>query len=79
MTPAGRTPIPCVVPLRRRIAGRPVAAFVVFSIALSWVALILPIALFGNALPGILAELLILLRKLGAPAAETDHGAAVAR
>jgi uncharacterized protein len=38
-----------------------VAAFVVIAIALSWAAQILSILLIGNILPGILAELLILL------------------
>ena len=61
MNPAGRTSTPSAAPLRRRIAARPVGAFLVIAIALSWVALILSIALLGNALPGILAELLILL------------------
>lgn len=44
-----------------RIKQHPVAAFVVIAITLSWAAQILSILLIGNILPGILAELLILL------------------
>ena len=61
MSPAGRASDPSVPPLRRLIAARPVAAFLVIAIGLTWLALILSIALLGNAVPGILAELLILL------------------
>lgn len=61
MNPAGSTSDPSAAPLRRRIAARPVAAFLVIATGLTWAALILSIALVGNALPGILAELLILL------------------
>ena len=65
MNPAGRAADPSAAssprPLRRLTADRPVAAFLVVAIALTWVALILSIALLGNAVPGILAELLILL------------------
>lgn len=43
------------------IKRHPVAAFVVIAITLSWAAQILSIVLIGNILPGILAELLILL------------------
>lgn len=43
------------------IKQHPVAAFLVIAIALSWTAQILSILLLGNILPGILAELLILL------------------
>ena len=61
MNPAGRASAPSAASLRRRFAARPVAAFLVIAIGLTWVALILSIALLGSALPGILAELLILL------------------
>jgi membrane protease YdiL (CAAX protease family) len=61
MNPAGRASDPSVPPLRRLVAARPVAAFLVIAIGLTWLALILSIALLGNAVPGILAELLILL------------------
>ncbi|MDP9694812.1 UNVERIFIED_ORG: hypothetical protein J2X79_002380 [Arthrobacter globiformis] len=65
MNPAGRASDPSAVSsprtLRRLIAARPVAAFMVIATALTWVALILSIAVPGNAVPGILAELLILL------------------
>jgi membrane protease YdiL (CAAX protease family) len=61
MNPAGRASDPSVPPLRRLVAARPVAAFLVMAIGLTWLALILSIALLGNAVPGILAELLILL------------------
>lgn len=60
MNPAGRASAPAAA-LRRRIAARPVAAFLVIATGLTWVALIISIALLGSALPGILAELLILL------------------
>lgn len=43
------------------IKQHPVAAFVVIAISLSWTAQILSLLLLGNILPGILAELLILL------------------
>jgi hypothetical protein len=43
------------------IAAHPVAAFVVIAILLSWAGQILSMLLLGNILPGILAELLILL------------------
>jgi membrane protease YdiL (CAAX protease family) len=61
MNPAGRASDPSVPPLRRLVAARPVAAFLVMAIGLTWLALILSIALLGNAVSGILAELLILL------------------
>jgi len=61
MNSAGRASTPSAASLRGRIAARPVAAFLVIAIGLTWVALTLSIALLGNALPGILAELLILL------------------
>jgi membrane protease YdiL (CAAX protease family) len=61
MNPAGRASDPSAPPLRRLVAARPVAAFLVMAIGLTWLALILSIALLGNAVPGILAELLILL------------------
>jgi membrane protease YdiL (CAAX protease family) len=61
MNPAGRASDPSAPPLRRFIAARPVASFLVIAIGLTWLALILSIALLGNAFPGILAELLILL------------------
>ncbi|WP_146068859.1 type II CAAX endopeptidase family protein [Arthrobacter sp. ZGTC131] len=44
-----------------RIRQHPVAAFLVVAITLSWAAQVLSILLLGNILPGILAELLILL------------------
>jgi uncharacterized protein len=43
------------------IKQHPVAAFVVIAISLSWTGQILSLLLLGNILPGILAELLILL------------------
>ena len=43
------------------IKRHPVAAFVAIAVTLSWTAQILSIVLLGNILPGILAELLILL------------------
>lgn len=43
------------------IKKHPVAAFLVLAIPLSWAAQILSLLLVGNILPGILAELLILL------------------
>ncbi|TLM81677.1 CPBP family intramembrane glutamic endopeptidase [Pseudarthrobacter sp. NamE5] len=43
------------------IKQHPVAAFVVIAVGLSWTGQILSILLLGNILPGILAELLILL------------------
>lgn len=43
------------------IKHHPVAAFVVIAISLSWTGQILALLLLGNILPGILAELLILL------------------
>lgn len=46
---------------RTLIKRHPVAAFVVIAVALSWTGQILSILLLGNILPGILAELLILL------------------
>jgi uncharacterized protein len=61
MNHAGRASAPSAASLRQRIAAHPVTAFLVIAIPLTWVALILSIALLGNALPGILAELLILL------------------
>ncbi|MBT2549460.1 hypothetical protein [Arthrobacter sp. ISL-65] len=65
MNPAGRASDPSAPPsqrpLRRLIAAGPVAAFLVVAIALTWLALILSTALLGNAVLGILAELLILL------------------
>ena len=47
--------------LRRRIASRPVAAFVIIAIGLTWAAQILSILILGNVVPGLLAELLVLL------------------
>jgi membrane protease YdiL (CAAX protease family) len=65
MNPAGRASDPSADssarPLRGLVAARPVAAFLGIAIGLTWVPLILSIALLGNAVPGILAELLILL------------------
>ncbi|MFE5838601.1 CPBP family intramembrane glutamic endopeptidase [Arthrobacter sp. NPDC056493] len=61
MNPAGPVSDPSARPLRRLIAGRPVTAFLVIAVGLTWLALILSIGLLGNAVPGILAELLILL------------------
>lgn len=43
------------------IKRHPVAAFVVIAIAMSWTVQVLSLLLLGNILPGILAELLILL------------------
>ena len=43
------------------IRHHPVAAFVVVAISLSWTGQVLSLMLLGNILPGILAELLILL------------------
>ncbi|WP_458782085.1 CPBP family intramembrane glutamic endopeptidase [Arthrobacter sp. D3-16] len=43
------------------IKRHPVAAFVVIALSLSWTGQILSLLLLGNILPGILAELLILL------------------
>ncbi|MFE4543889.1 CPBP family intramembrane glutamic endopeptidase [Arthrobacter sp. NPDC056727] len=72
MNPAGRASAPSAAPLRERIAARPVAAFLVIAIGLTWAALILSIALLGNALPGILAELLILMGTAVLVTAATD-------
>ena len=54
MTPSPASPLPL-------IKRHPVAAFVVIAVTLSWAVQILSLLLLGNILPGILAELLILL------------------
>src|SRR6476620_10612925 len=61
MNTAGHASTPSAHPLSRLIADRPVAAFLAIAIGLTWAAVILSVALLGNAVPGILAELLILM------------------
>ncbi len=47
--------------LRSRIAGHPVAAFLIIAIPLAWLAQCLAILLLGDVTPGLLVELLVLL------------------
>lgn len=59
------------------IKRHPVAAFVVIAISLSWIGQILSLLLLGNILPGILAELLILLGTAALVTAAADGRPAV--